>query len=168
MYETKFENKYYLGQQVYTITSIKELNENIIKDKWIICEELYTIEGIKFEIRPYEYRKTYYNIFNCNSSINKRPEDLLFETKELAEVACVNKNKQMYLVDIQDIIVPEKFSQTIPSPKKVARKLLEYKLTSKFEQNIKINDNNILVDGYITYLLCKMLSIEKIKVHIHT
>lgn len=59
-----------------------------------------------------------------------------------------------------DIVVPESFKLTQPSIDKIEVKLDYYKKYNKFEKHIVINKENILQDGYVNYLLCKLLNIS--------
>jgi hypothetical protein len=90
-----------------------------------------------------------------------RAEENLFETKEEAQARCDELNKEKIYVDIDDIVIQESFSQ--PSIEKISDRLNYYKEHGKFEKDIVINKENVLLDGYITYLLCKLLNINSIR-----
>lgn len=67
-------------------------------------------------------------------------------------------------IKINDIIIPKKLKDSIPSIEKVQRKLNYYKISKNFDKSIIINKDKVLQDGYITYLLCKLFNIDNIDV----
>lgn len=54
---------------------------------------------------------------------------------------------------IQDIIISEDFKNTTPGSRKMDRAEQRFRQAGKFPGNIVINDENVLIDWYITYLL---------------
>lgn len=58
---------------------------------------------------------------------------------------------------LNKIIIQEKFKEHSPRWTKMLDKQAFYIEHGKYEQPIVINKNNILVDGYTTYLLAKQL-----------
>ena len=65
---------------------------------------------------------------------------------------------------ISDIAIKISFKQSEPSIKKILRKLNYYKKHKCFDKPIIIDKDGVLQDGYINYLLCKLLSIKSIDV----
>lgn len=60
------------------------------------------------------------------------------------------------------IIIPQCFAETIPSAGKVKAKMEYYEKHGRFEKPITISRNNILVDGYINYLIAREKGIKKL------
>lgn len=60
------------------------------------------------------------------------------------------------------IIIPECFANTVPSAEKVKAKMEYYEKHGRFEKPISISRDNILVDGYISYLIAKEKGIKKL------
>lgn len=66
---------------------------------------------------------------------------------------------------IKDITITEDFKNTTPGSRKMERAEQRYIQTGKLPPVIVINDENVLIDGYITYLLAKKYGIEQIDVY---
>ena len=56
---------------------------------------------------------------------------------------------------IDDIKIPAEFKTTEPGAKKIARAEGRYSRTGTLPTAIIVNDDNMLIDGYITYLLAR-------------
>ena len=54
---------------------------------------------------------------------------------------------------VKEIIISEDFKNTTPTERKMQYKREHLKNTGVLKKNIIINDENILIDGYTTYLL---------------
>jgi len=133
----------------------------------IVCDEPYKISTTKISINSNGGITVKYKGY-CGLSMLNRAEDNLFTSKEEAQRRCDELNKEKTFVRIEDIIIQEDFKKFIPSLDKIHEKLEYYKLHKKFNGNIVVDKNNILQDGYIIYLLCKMLNIEVLKVVVET
>ena len=66
---------------------------------------------------------------------------------------------------IRDIIVTEHFRDTTTGSRKMERAERRYQQTGGLPVNIVINDENVLIDGYITYLLAVQHGIEQMDVY---
>ncbi len=60
--------------------------------------------------------------------------------------------EQIGSFSLQDIIISEDFKNTEPAAWKMQRKADYYKRTGELPEDIVINDENVLIDGYATYL----------------
>ena len=100
---------------------------------------------------------------HCGCNSLNRAEESLFLTKEEAQIRCNELNREKKLIMVKDIIIQESFKTTSPSVDKIQEKLNYYKENNKFKDNIVINKDNVLLDGYINYLICNLLNIEMIK-----
>ena len=101
---------------------------------------------------------------HCGYNSLNRAEESLFSTKEEAQLKCDELNKEKKLIMVRDIVIQESFKVASPSVDKIQEKLNYYKDKNKFKDNIVIGKNNVLLDGYINYLICNLLNIEMIKV----
>jgi len=99
----------------------------------------------------------------CGFTTLNRAEDNLFTSKEEAQRRCDELNKEKVYIRTENIIIQNCFKEQIPSSRKIKYKLEYYKVNGKFDKYIAIDKNNILQDGYINYLLCKMLNIDVVK-----
>lgn len=54
---------------------------------------------------------------------------------------------------IKDIVISEDFKNTTPAERKLQRKEDYFINTGKLPEDIVINDDNVLIDGYTTYLV---------------
>ena len=73
------------------------------------------------------------------------------------------KSRTSY-IDIDRINVPYCVKQSLPKSDKIEKRYRFYKQTGEFDREIIIDEEYNLVDGYSTYLVCKMLDIQKIRV----
>lgn len=81
---------------------------------------------------------------------------------------CRERGKNMELLRnfaIRDIIVTDDFRDTTPGSRKMERAERRYQQTGGLPVNIVINDENVLIDGYITYLLAVQHGIEQMDVY---
>ena len=66
---------------------------------------------------------------------------------------------------IKDIIISEDFKNTQPGSRKMERAEQNYLQIGELPANIVINDQNVLVDGYITYLLAVKHGVHQMDVY---
>lgn len=66
---------------------------------------------------------------------------------------------------LRDIIISEDYKNTQPGRRKMERAELRYLLTRELPVNIVINDDGVLIDGYITYLLAVKYGVENLDVY---
>ena len=66
---------------------------------------------------------------------------------------------------IKDIIISEDYKNTVPGENKMQRAIQKYEQTGLLPTNIIINDKNVLIDGYITYLLAVLYGVEQLNVY---
>ncbi len=66
-------------------------------------------------------------------------------------------------IGIDDINIKGNFKRDLPKKDKIAARYSFYKKTGGFDREILIDENNNLIDGYTTYLICKMVGIEKVR-----
>jgi len=72
------------------------------------------------------------------------------------------KSKMMSLSDIK---IPAKLKNSLPSERKMVKEWRFYKEHASFTNNIIVDDENFLKEGYIKYLFCKMLDISDVLVY---
>jgi hypothetical protein len=128
----------------------------------IVCDEPYVITSLKISVRGDNSISVKYR-GNCGLSTLNRPEENLFLTKEEAQIRCDELNKERIWINVKDIAIQDEFKKAPPSIDKISSKLDYYRKNKKFDSNIIINKKNILQDGYITYLLYKLLNIDTVK-----
>ena len=66
---------------------------------------------------------------------------------------------------LKDIIISEDFKGTQPNNKKIEKVEQDYLQTGALPVNIVINDDNVLIDGYITYLLAVKYGIQQVGIY---
>lgn len=64
-------------------------------------------------------------------------------------------------ININDIVISDQYAESKPSPKKYDYKLSRYLKLLHYDPPI-LDDNNVLVDGYITYLILKNQGVDKV------
>lgn len=72
----------------------------------------------------------------------------------------------MRIMKLKDIIISDAYASTIPREKKIAECRQNWINFRKQDRYIVVNHNNILVDGYIQYLVLKEFGIEDAEVQI--
>jgi DnaJ-class molecular chaperone len=133
------------------------------KQKHIICDDSYVISTTKISINNNGDASIKYKGY-CGYTALNRAEDNLFFTREEAQARCDELNKEKTFIRIENIIISDCFKLTEPSIDKIQNKLEYYKVNKKFDKNIVVDKEGVLQDGYINYLLCKLLNIDVVKV----
>jgi len=134
-------------------------NKNIC----VVCDEPFVITLTKISVDNSGSITVRYK-GNCGFVRLNRAEESLFSSREEAQLRCNEINKDRINIRVDDINIQDSFKESKPSVDKIQNKLEYYKVNNKFEKNIVVNKNNILQDGYINYLICRMLGIEVVKV----
>jgi len=134
-------------------------NKNILK----VCDDPFVITLTKISVDNNGNITVRYK-GNCGFVRLNRAEESLFLSREEAQLRCNELNKDRILIRVDDIIIQDSFKESKPLVDKIQNKLEYYKVNNKFEKNIVVDKNNILQDGYINYLICRMLGIEVVKV----
>lgn len=62
---------------------------------------------------------------------------------------------------LSEIVIPVSLETSIPSPTKLNNAMKYYLKNGKIDKPIVINQYNVLIDGYIRYLVLKMAGIDK-------
>lgn len=65
-------------------------------------------------------------------------------------------------IKVSDIIIQKSFKYKLPMPWKIKRCYGFYRKYHKFDRYVELNENYELVDGYVAYLVAKMLDIETV------
>lgn len=69
----------------------------------------------------------------------------------------------MKSIKLSDIVISSDFATSVPSEQKVQKYRKRFAETSKQSKFLVLNDDNVLVDGYIQYLILKENDIEEAK-----
>lgn len=93
-------------------------------------------------------------------------EDSLCKTLSEAIEHCKRENS-IEVMSLADIVVPKSFLDTYPSPEKMTKRIKELKKYGKFTNIIEVDRNNVLVDGYTTYVLAKGFGHTEVEVIRH-
>lgn len=67
-------------------------------------------------------------------------------------------------IDISKIKIKEEFKKTKPSYKKMQEKKMFFVITGKFMEPIVIDQNNVLINGYTSYILADYNYYKYVKV----
>lgn len=129
----------------------------------VILDEPFQISTIKISLDSNETPSIRYH-GRCGWDSVRRAEDNLFVTKEEAQARCDELNMERKNITLDEIVIQDSFKENKPSLEKITERLNYYKDNGKFEKEITVNKDNVLLDGYITYLICKMLDKDYIKV----
>ncbi len=69
-------------------------------------------------------------------------------------------------VKVKDIIISDRFKADLPRAEKVYEKYSNYRKTGRFEDKILLDENYLLLDGYITYMIARMVGVKKVFVKV--
>lgn len=72
--------------------------------------------------------------------------------------------EQIGSFSLQDIIISEDFKNTEPAAWKMQRKADYYERTGELPEDIVINDENVLIDGYTIYLTAAKYGLSSVPV----
>lgn len=65
---------------------------------------------------------------------------------------------------LKNIKISKEFKMKYPKTLKLISKMEYYSRNNKFEQPIVIDKNNVLVDGYTSYIIAQMLNKKYVRV----
>jgi len=138
---------------------------NLNKNVYVVCDDVFKVITTKISIN---YNGDIYIKYKgqCGIPLITRAENNLFETRKEAQLKCDELNKEKIEIHIDDIIILDSFREKRPSIDKINKKLEYYKLYNGFEKDIVVNKDNVLVDGYINYLIYKMMNVEMVRVSV--
>lgn len=128
----------------------------------VVLDKPFIISSIKIRLDSNYDPCIRYN-GRCGFDSVRRAEENLFSTKEEAQVKCDELNREKIYINVKDIIISDSFYVSQPSIEKVSEKLNYYRDNGKLDKDIVIDKDNILLDGYVNYLICKLLNIETIR-----
>lgn len=74
--------------------------------------------------------------------------------------------KKLESFPVKDIIISEDFKDTDPASWKLQHKVDYYKQHGELPKDIMINDENVLIDGYTTYLAAVMFGLEYVPIKV--
>lgn len=89
-----------------------------------------------------------------------RGQTKIYEKKGVIKI--ISYSKKVFSIDINKIKIKKDMSK--PNPQKVQKKQKFYNENGYFKKPIRLHQNNSLKDGYINYLLYKMMGVEKVPV----
>lgn len=133
------------------------------KEISVVKDESYKVNSIKISIsnKNGDYT-TRYKVYSMTESCS-RAEENLYCSKEEAQLVCDNLNKERKYINLNDIIISDSFSKTVPAAEKLSTLIDEYKINKTISKEISINNENVLIDGYTAYLVSKMFGIQIVK-----
>ncbi|MFA5676586.1 MAG: hypothetical protein WDA65_08720 [Christensenellales bacterium] len=67
-------------------------------------------------------------------------------------------------ISLSDINILGAFAYTPPKPDKIKSCYEYYTKTGRFDRSIIVDENNVLRDGYVAYLIARMMGLSNIKV----
>lgn len=131
----------------------------IIGKKYETTYEACTIEQIQANIDKDDFNIQY--SISINGQKHTVSENHLFTSLKDAQSMCKRLNLIKENFCIKNIIIPTTFNDYVPPINKIQSHLQFYNDLKEFMTPIRINQNNELIDGYITYALCKLLKIKQ-------
>lgn len=120
------------------------------------------IDDIRIKVNASDIQVKY-KIRHDGKSLH-RTEENLFRSLEEAEEFCESQNVITIEMNIDDIEVPECWLKTYPCAEKIDARMKELKTYGKFKNIIIVDKNNVILDGYTTYVLAKGLGFKTIEV----
>lgn len=65
-------------------------------------------------------------------------------------------------IALDSIVIPNYMVRSRPSDEKIAKRFMEYYHNKRFNTNVVVAENGVLVDGYTAYLVAKVLGLPYI------
>ena len=147
------------GRGIFTLDDIKT---------WVVIDEPFVISEIKIR----GFSKTNYSVkykvrapfAGCHN-----PSELnMFSSREIAQLECDRRNRPSKRIDLLDIIIRNSWKNSLPLPEKINKCYEYYREHGILDRDIIVNKDNVLEDGYVAYLVCKMLGKENVRVILAT
>ena len=161
---------YYKDKASYEVITCSCCHGNGVKygNKFVTDIDPFIIKKVLLDVSNNGLKIQYlvggkYNFFGGEASDYKN-EDILFATIEEAERYCAEQNTIKKTMKLADIIIQPSYLQTYPNSNKIKERMDELKKHGKFTNMIEVDMNNVLVDGYTTYVLAKGFGFEEIEV----
>ena len=131
--------------------------------EYVIDDHCYKVRSIVMTINNDSELSIKYKI-TCALKRITRLETALFKNRKEAQEKCNELNVTKEEISINHIEIQERFARFKPAREKIQRKLLHYVENKKFDKPIVVGSDGILRDGYVNYLVCKMLEIDTVEV----
>lgn len=131
--------------------------------EYVVDDNYYNIRSIVMTINNDNELSIKYKLTYALQRMTK-PESALFKTKKEAKKRCDELNIVRKNLNIDHIEIQERFTRFKPAREKIQRKLLYYVENKKFDKPIVVGSDGILRDGYVNYLVCKMLEVDTVEV----
>ena len=153
------KTKYSIGDKIFIIEKHRD-SQNENQYTYNLINEPVKINSIMVH-KSKNFAQTIYRCKHDNKLIDCEQDNVFVTLKSALERYEILR-KPRAVVKLSDIIIPEAFSNNTPAPYKIVKRLNEYKETGQFKKEILLSCNMKLIDGYTTYLCCKMFGIEEI------
>ena len=154
------KTKYSIGDKIFIIEKYRNpQNEN--QYTYSLINEPIKINSIMVH-KSKNFTQTIY-ICKYDNRLIDCEQDNVFTTLKSATARYELLCKPRAVIKLSDIIIPEVFSINTPASYKIAKRINEYKETGHFKKEILLSHNMKLIDGYTTYLCCKMFGINEIE-----
>ena len=165
-------NGYYHKEDSIELETCSYCNGNGIKllHKKVVGNVPLTVNRITFDFYKdsynciYALKGKYKSIFGDMEKTFYGNDTDLFATIEEAEKYCAEQNTVKKTMNLADIIIQPSYLQTYPNSSKIKERMDELKKHGKFTNMIEVDMNNVLMDGYTTYVLAKGFGFEEIEV----
>ena len=131
--------------------------------KWRVVEDPFTISEIKIKARSRNRNIIRYTAYNKMRGSKHFSEQNLYSSKEIAQSECYRRNRPSKRIDLVDIKIKNCFAHSLPNPEKMNACYEYYRNHHRLDRDIEINEDDVLVDGYVAYLVYKMLGIESVR-----
>lgn len=130
------------------------------KPKYVVAE------GTVVSINAFtDERHSYFTYeVNDNNCVRKMTDEDICVSREGAEKRCKFLNLERRLVPIECVQIPDYFNNTLPCDEKLMCRLDEWRRNGKFDNEIYVDKNLKLFDGYTSFLVYRMLGIIDIPV----
>ena len=105
-----------------------------------------------------------YRVVDEHETIYRLSSTEIYTNRADAEKQCSILNIERKEVCLDDIRVPDSFSNAIPCNEKINKRLDEWRKNRKFETEIYVDNDMNLSDGYTSYLVYKMMGVKYVPV----
>lgn len=154
------KTKYSIGDKIFIIEKHRN-PQNDSQYTYNLVNEPVKINSVMVH-KSKNFTQTIYRCKYDNKFIDCE-QDNVFVTLKSALDRYEILRKPRVVIKLSDMIISEAFSNNTPAPYKIAKRINEYKETGQFKKEILLSCNMKLIDGYTTYLCCKMFGINEIE-----
>ena len=131
--------------------------------KWRVVEEPFIISQTTIKASSRNRSFVRYTVYNKTIKSKHISEQNVYGSQEEAQLECSRRNRPSKRINLADIKLKNCFKHSFPRPEKINACYEYYRNHHQLDRDVEINEDDVLVDGYVAYLVCKMLGKESVR-----